>query len=109
MAKGFAKSRNAYVVLKGYRTIVAAPDGNVYINPTGNPGMATGGSGDSLTGIIGALVGQKMDAFDAACFGVFIHGRSGDLAASKFGERSLIAGDIIRFLPRAFRELEGEA
>ena len=102
----------AVCVLKGRRTLVA--DGRstkdpipVAINTSGNPGMATGGSGDSLTGIIAALLGQRLDALDAACLGVYLHGRAGDLACNRLGEAGLIAGDIIDSIPDAIRELEG--
>lgn len=89
------------VVLKGAGTIVT--DGQrIYVNRTGNPGMATGGSGDVLSGLIGALLGQGMSTFDAAVAGVYLHGLAGDLAAKKLGEVSLIATDIIEALPAAF-------
>jgi ADP-dependent NAD(P)H-hydrate dehydratase len=89
------------VVLKGAGTIVT--DGNrIYVNDTGNPGMATGGSGDVLAGVIGALVGQGMEIFDAAVTGVYVHGLAGDIAARRLGEVSLIATDIIATLPEAF-------
>jgi hydroxyethylthiazole kinase-like uncharacterized protein yjeF len=117
-AREAADRFHAVVVLKGSRTLVC--DGRytrgedtlgvgelpVGINTTGNPGMATGGSGDVLTGIIGALVGQRLDPFDAACLGVYLHGRAGDLAAAHKGETAMIAGDIIECLPNAIRELE---
>lgn len=93
------------LVLKGHHTVVASPEGECYVNPTGNPGMATGGSGDVLTGMIAAMLGQKLDPFRAACFGVFIHGLVGDLAAEKKGEISLIAGDMIDVLPEVFLKL----
>jgi NAD(P)H-hydrate epimerase len=70
--------------------------------------MATAGSGDSLTGIIGALLAQRMDALEAACLGVYLHGRAGDIACVKKGEVGMIAGDIIESIPEAIRELEGE-
>lgn len=90
------------VVLKGHRTIVT--DGaRVSFNQTGNPGMATGGSGDSLTGIVAALVGQGLTLWEAARLGVYVHGLAGDLAAEQLGEISLIASDIIDYLPRAFQ------
>ena len=91
------------VVLKGAGTVVT--DGlRVFVNKTGNPGMATGGSGDVLTGLIAALAGQGMDIFPASCLGVHLHGFAGDLAAAKLGQVSLIASDIIDFLPEAIRK-----
>lgn len=98
-----AQKFKVIVVLKGYRTVVAGPDGRVSVNPTGNPGMATGGTGDVLTGVIAALWGQGLVAFDAARFGVYLHGLAGDLAARRKGEVSLVAGDLIEFLPKALR------
>jgi len=96
-----AKHTKTIVVLKGAGTIVS--DGQkVYINKTGNPGMATAGSGDVLTGVITALIGQGLSNFDAAVLGVYIHGLAGDIAAEKFGQVSLIATDIIDSLPTAF-------
>jgi NAD(P)H-hydrate epimerase len=93
------------VVLKGHRTLVT--DGQrQWHNFTGNPGMATGGSGDSLTGLITALACQGLEAYDAARLGVFLHGLAGDLAAKELGQVSLIAGDLVRYLPAAFRQLE---
>jgi NAD(P)H-hydrate epimerase len=102
IAISFPKETGAYLVLKGTPTIVAEPDGKVFINTTGNPGMATAGSGDVLTGIIASMVGQKLSALDASLFGVYIHGLAGDIAARTKGEHSLIASDIINFLPDAF-------
>ncbi|MBN1687483.1 MAG: NAD(P)H-hydrate dehydratase [Candidatus Omnitrophica bacterium] len=102
-----AKKYHVVVVLKGHRTVVADPRGKVYINRTGNPGMATGGTGDVLTGIIAALIGQKFSLFDAACFGVYLHGLSGDRAAKKVGEVSLAAGDLIEALPAAIQSVLG--
>lgn len=91
----------AVLVLKGHRTRVT--DGqSLYINPTGNPGMATGGSGDVLTGLITALVCQGLSPFEAAALGVYLHGLAGDLAAQDLGQESLIASDLIDYLPRAF-------
>ncbi|MCZ7647811.1 MAG: NAD(P)H-hydrate dehydratase [Planctomycetota bacterium] len=91
----------AVTLLKGSGTVVT--DGKrLYINATGNPGMATGGSGDVLSGLIGALLGQRMGGFEAAVLGVYLHGLAGDLAAKKLGEHSLVAGDLIEFLPQAF-------
>jgi ADP-dependent NAD(P)H-hydrate dehydratase len=89
------------VVLKGAGTVVS--DGKrYYVNTTGNPGMATGGTGDVLTGVIAALLGQKLPAFEAAQLGVFIHGVAGDVARDQHGETGLIAGDIVDALPDAF-------
>jgi ADP-dependent NAD(P)H-hydrate dehydratase len=97
-------SRNTIVVLKGHETVVT--DGKHFcLNHTGNPGMATGGSGDVLTGIITALLCQGLSPFDAARLGVHVHGLAGDLAAAELGEVSLIASDLIDFLPKAFRKL----
>jgi NAD(P)H-hydrate epimerase len=102
-ALAFAGKWNAVLVLKGYRTIVT--DGRkVYTNTTGNPGMATGGTGDVLTGLLAALIAQGMSAFDAACLAVFVHGRAGDNAAQKVGEVSLIASDLLDAIPQALKE-----
>ncbi len=92
------------IVLKGHRTLVT-DGGRSYRNTTGNPGMATGGSGDVLTGVITALVCQGLSPFNAAVLGVYLHGLSGDLAAAELGEVSLIAGDLVRYLPAAFRSI----
>ena len=99
-AASFAKEHKVVLALKGHRTLVT--DGaKFYINPTGNPGMATAGSGDVLTGAIAALLAQGLSAFDAAQLGVYIHGLAGDLAAQEKGEVSLIAEDILDKLPQA--------
>jgi len=104
-AVGFAASaRNLTLVLKGAETIVT--DGQrVYTNTTGNPGMATGGSGDVLTGVIAALIAQRMDPFDAACLGVYAHGLAGDVARDNNGVVGLIAGDIVDALADAWQHL----
>ncbi len=94
------------IVLKGAYTTIIAPDGNLYFNSTGNPGMATGGSGDVLTGIILSLLAQGYDSIDAARIAVYVHGLAGDLAAGVKGETALVAGDIIDYLPLAWRSLE---
>jgi hydroxyethylthiazole kinase-like uncharacterized protein yjeF len=96
----------AVVVLKGAHTVIAEPEGTLYINLTGNPGMATAGSGDVLSGMIGTLLGQGYTPSMAAQVAVYTHGLAGDLAAAAVGERSLIAGDLVETLPRAFRQLE---
>lgn len=100
-----ATDLNVTVVLKGVPTVVAEPQGRTYLNTTGNPGMATGGSGDVLTGIIASLIGQGLSPFYASVLGVYIHGLSGDIAATQKGYHGLIAGDIIESLPAAFVEL----
>jgi len=95
----------AVVVLKGAHTVIAEPEGTLYINLTGNPGMATAGSGDVLSGMIGALLGQGYTPSMAAQIAVYAHGLAGDLAAAAAGERSLIAGDLVETLCHAFRQL----
>jgi NAD(P)H-hydrate epimerase len=95
------------MILKGHHTVVADANGRVYVNPTGNPGMATGGTGDVLTGILAALLGQGFQPWDAARFGVYLHGLAGDLAARQCGEVSLAAGDLLEFLPPAIRKILG--
>lgn len=100
-----AAETGAVVVLKGYRTLVATPEGEINVNPTGNPGMASGGTGDVLTGLIAGLVAQGLEALDAALLGVYLHGLAGDLAAVDAGEAGLTAGDLVGFLPAAFQEL----
>jgi NAD(P)H-hydrate epimerase len=106
--EGAARAR-AVVVLKGHQSLVAEPDGDVSINLTGNPGMATGGSGDVLTGVIGALLAQAFESSAAARLGVFLHGLAGDLAAAQVGERSLSASDLVDHLPAAFLRLTDSA
>jgi NAD(P)H-hydrate epimerase len=108
LAPEFAARHGVVVVLKGHRTLVAAPDGRVFVNPTGNPGLATGGTGDVLGGLIGAQIAQKCDPLGAALSAVYAHGLAGDVAADRLGERSLVAGDLIRFLPPALKALTGE-
>jgi NAD(P)H-hydrate epimerase len=101
-----AKLTKTTVALKGAATVVT--DGQkVYVNKTGNPGMATAGSGDVLTGVITALMGQQLNNFDAAVLGVYIHGLAGDIAAKKTGQISLITTDIIESLPQAFLKHAG--
>ena len=104
-AKEITRRHGVVLVLKGHHTVVASPEGEVYVNATGNPGMATAGSGDVLTGIIAALIGQGLSCFEAACFGVHVHGLAGDRAAEKTGQVSLVAGDLLRFLPDIFKRL----
>ncbi len=98
-----AEKFKCVVLLKGARTLVAGPGGELYINTTGNPGMATGGSGDVLTGIIAGLIAQGMDLLKAAAAGAWIHGRAGDLAARDLGYMALTAGDILKYLPEVLQ------
>jgi len=103
-----AKNSGWVVVLKGAPTLTADARGLVFLNLTGNPGLATAGSGDALTGIIAGLLAQARSPIWAAAVGVFLHGLAGDLAASQLGEASLIAGDVIEALPSAFATIEGD-
>jgi NAD(P)H-hydrate epimerase len=101
LALQFAKDHEIVLVLKGYQTLVT--DGKQqYRNTTGNPGMATGGTGDVLTGLIAALLAQKLESFPAAQLGVYLHGLAGDLARDELGETSLMATDLVKNLPKAF-------
>lgn len=104
-AREFAQKYKANLVLKGFRTLTAAPDGKVWVNPTGNPGMATGGTGDVLTGMIAGLVAQYRNRpiSEVAAAATYLHGLAGDLAAKEMGQASLIAGDLIGELPRAYK------
>jgi len=101
----FAKEYSVTLVVKGAFTTIVTPDGSCYFNTTGNPGMATAGSGDVLTGVILALLSQGYNPQDAAMLGVYMHGLSGDIVASKIGERSLIAGDIVDFMGDSWKKL----
>ncbi len=98
---------NATVVYKGTGTAVAAPDGRLYVNTTGNPGMARGGSGDILAGLIGAFIAQGADSFTAAAAAVYVHGLAGDMARDKFGEVGMTPGDMLSLLPEAIRRTLG--
>jgi ADP-dependent NAD(P)H-hydrate dehydratase / NAD(P)H-hydrate epimerase len=105
VARNFSREHELIVVLKGHRTLIAAPDGTVWVNPTGNPGMATGGTGDILTGIVAGLIAQHpQHALEATALAVYLHGLAGDLAAESLGENSLVATDLVRFLPQAFAQ-----
>ena len=101
-AHDFACRYNCVILLKGHRSVVASPQGKMYINRTGNVGMATAGSGDVLTGMITAFLGQGMSPFDAAKYGAYYHGKAGDLAARKKSKVSMIASDIIEQIPYVF-------
>lgn len=100
----FARTHGVILLLKGHRTIVTDGD-RVYVNATGNPGMATGGSGDVLAGVLAALL-ARLPAFEAACLGAWVHGRAGDLAAKRVGQTALTATDILDNLGPAFQEVE---
>jgi NAD(P)H-hydrate epimerase len=108
VARGFARAFQALLVLKGFRTLTAAPDGRVWVNPTGNSGMATGGTGDVLTGLISGLLAQHASRPPASVVAaaVYLHGLAGDLAAAEKGQSSMIAGDLLEAIPRAFRSLK---
>ncbi len=103
-----ASSHNVHVVLKGHRTIVATPDGYAYINPTGNPAMATAGMGDALTGMIAGFIAQGMKPAIAAVAGVYCHGLAGDIAARQFGDRGVVASDVIKCFPDAMNQVTKE-
>jgi NAD(P)H-hydrate epimerase len=109
VARKFAREHELIVVLKGHRTLIASPEGTTWVNPTGNPGMATGGTGDILTGVVAGLIAQHpKQALEAATLAVYLHGLAGDLACESLGETSLVATDLLRFLPRAFARVRNE-
>ncbi len=106
LARSFAHKHNVCLVLKGYRTLIALPDGNVWINISGSPAMATGGTGDILTGMIGGLVAQfPHDIATAVRAAVWLHGRAGNIGAEELTEQCLIATDLLHYLPKAIREI----
>ena len=105
IARNFATSHHLYVVLKGHRTLIATPEGKVFINPTGNPGMSTGGTGDVLTGMIAAWLAHLLDAEAACKLAVYLHGMAGDLAEADEGEVSMTAGDLAGRIGDAILEL----
>ena len=105
VARATAASARATVVLKGAGSIIAAPSGELYMNPTGNSGLASGGTGDVLTGIIAGFLGQGVAATEAAALGAFVHGLAGDLAAEALGEAGMIAGDVLDHVPYALMEM----
>ena len=107
LARGLAKRLGVVVLLKGTATVVTDGD-RVAVNRTGNPGMATGGTGDVLTGLIAAFLGQGLGGFDAAVLGAWVHGHAGDLAAADLGQAALTAADVLGYLPAAVRAAEGE-
>ncbi len=105
VAHNFAREHELMVVLKGHRTLIAASDGTVWVNPTGNPGMATGGTGDILTGMIAGMIAQHpRHALAATALAVYLHGLAGDLASESVGENCMVATDLVRFLPQAIAQ-----
>lgn len=108
-ARGFATAHRCFLVLKGANTIIAAPDGRVWVNTTGNPGMASGGMGDVLTGVLSGLLAQGLPPEEACCLGVFLHGYVGDMAAEEKGEAGILARDLIERLPSGLRALRQAA
>ncbi len=110
VAREFATKHHIITILKGSRTIIASPNGEVYVNPTGNAGMATAGSGDVLTGLVAGLLAQRPpEPLEATIAAVYLHGLAGDLAANKLGMRSLVASDIIANLSEAMLQVGGDA
>ncbi len=105
LAQQFSKQHNVYLVLKGAKTLIAEPSGQVYINPTGNPGMATAGAGDVLTGLIVGFMAQSLTPLEASILACYLHGMAGDLAAQELTEFCLTAGDILHFLPIAMKKM----
>ena len=106
-ARNFAQEHRCYLVLKGHRTLVACPDGEIYVNQTGNPGMATGGSGDVLSGMVASLLAQDLEPKEAITAAVYLHGLAGDLAAQDLGEYALTAADLLDYLPQAMKAAGG--
>lgn len=106
LTKEFASRYGAVVVLKGHRTLIADPDGRLEMNTTGNPGMASAGMGDVLTGVIAAFIGQGLSPFDAARLGAHVHGLAGDLAAEEQGRVGLLASDALARIPQAIRRYQ---
>jgi ADP-dependent NAD(P)H-hydrate dehydratase / NAD(P)H-hydrate epimerase len=109
VARNAAAEWNAFVILKGHQTVIAAPNGDAWINSTGNAGMATGGTGDVLTGILTGLIAQHGAGVPALCFGVYLHGLAGDIAYADSGEAPLMATDLIRSIPRAYQQFFAES
>jgi NAD(P)H-hydrate epimerase len=105
-ARNLAERIQGYVIVKGHYTAICLPDGHIVFNPTGNGGMATAGSGDVLTGIITGLLARGYKQTEACVVGVYLHGLAGDLAAQELGEESLLASDIVNYLPKAFKRLK---
>jgi NAD(P)H-hydrate epimerase len=110
VARKFARDHDLIVVLKGNRTLIVEPGGEAWVNTTGNPGMSTGGTGDILTGIVAAMIAQHpKDILTAVCAAVHLHGLAGDVMLESVGEHSMVATDLLRGLPEAFRRAQGAA
>ena len=107
IARNFARENGVILVLKGAPTVTADPEGMAYVNSTGNPGLASGGTGDVLTGAIAGFLAQGLEPRDAAILGVYLHGLAGDLVATTIGEAGMLAGDVLNHLPGAIEELNG--
>ena len=104
-ARDFAVGFNVHVILKGAHTVIALPDGRVFINPTGNAGMASGGMGDVLTGVIAGLIAQGLSTADACRAGVYLHGKAADILAQEIGPRGYLAGEVMNAIPRAIKNV----
>ena len=110
VARTFARNHGVIVVLKGHRTVIAEPDGSIWVNTSGNPGMATGGTGDILTGMVAGLIAQNPERImEAVIAAVHLHGLAGDVACETIGEQSLVATDLLTALPEAFRRVKKAA
>ncbi|MBM3316173.1 hypothetical protein FJY71_10145, partial [candidate division WOR-3 bacterium] len=105
VARSFSREHKVILVLKGASTVIAEPEGRVFLNPTGNSGLGSGGSGDVLTGLIGGLIAQGAAPLDSAIIGTFLHGRAADLAAADLTEYCLCASDLLRYLPAAIKSV----
>jgi hydroxyethylthiazole kinase-like uncharacterized protein yjeF len=103
ISRSFSQAHRVYLALKGHRTLIATPKGDIFINPTGNPGLASGGTGDVLTGMIGGMICQGFDPLSSLQISVFLHGLAGDGVAQELGEKSLVATDIIKKIPSALQ------
>lgn len=107
IASGFSKQFGVILVLKGHRTVITAPDGTTAINGSGNPAMASGGMGDTLTGMIAGFIGQGIEPFEAACLGVFVHGAAADRRIARVSSRGLLASLILEEIPHVIGRIEG--